>query len=242
MVTSVRYILMVLSPLVTLVEAPIPILSVVAMRTPNDLLRLISEWYPKSQNKLFLISTNSVYMKYDVDSNSMGGVISSLYNWNFTPEDEEMARIRLCGHQIKRISDRVTCFGVVSTLDLRNNKIECVDLRRSKIDVLLLSSNSINSESFSLNQMLFPHGLFILHLSNNPVHHLSNYVFPKTRRIKLNNCGLVLLQNVVFEAERVHLDYNPGLILQNVTFIGTKYLSFVGCNISRTRFLNFEFE
>ena len=220
-----------------------PTVSVFAMmsKIPEELLQLISEWYPESNQEF--IANNSIAMEQQfVLLNNRS--ISSVFHWNFatTQLQNRSQIIDLSDNQIKRVSDQVTCFGVVAALALRNNQIESVDLRRTCMinGVLHLNQNAISSESFRLNQVLLPQELIFLTLSDNPICHLSDYVFPKMTFIHLMNCHILLLQNVVFEAEAVYLDKNPGLILQNVTFVGTNYLSFMDCNISEEQFLTFQ--
>ena len=231
---------MVLYSLITLIRAPYPAMqiSVFAMKTlPDELLQLISEWYPKSNQEF--IANNSIRLQFHHYSkhyfvNLANKNISSLFHWNFSLQHRNISSIDLSGNNLQKVSERFTTFGNIDmNLDFGNNHIESVDLRRTQIrQGLYLHNNSISSESFRLNQVLPPHRLIVLGLSENPIHYVSNYSFPQTATIFLRNCGILLLENVVFDAGAVYLDDNPGIILKNVTFIGTKYLSLVGCNIT----------
>ena len=233
--------------LIASTDATTPRAAFLAMRTkaiPHDLLRLISEWSPKSNQEFIANHTKtSSYLhgnQHFVDLYDQN--ISSIYGWNFTQRDAATFDLvlDLSFNQIRKVSDQMTVFGDLSSFRLNNNRIRSIDLRNTNIGVLSLWNNNISSNSFASNQIYFPHTVSRLSLFNNPIGSLANFEFPVGDIIFLSDCSITSLHNVCFNAKRVYLDDNPLQSVQNVTFMNIECLSLQNCNVSWSKFLTFD--
>ena len=177
------------------------------------------------------------YENTHVDMKSCG--IASLWRWDFTFDGfmrTEFAskRLDVSCNNLKRVSDKETKFGELDFLDLSHNKIDFVDLSKTKLKTLDLSHNKLTN----IADIKFPRGSVHppeVHMCNNPIASIENYQFPKLF-LKLANCSIASLENVVFDTEetRVDISENPIRRMKNVTIkdFGTDYFYLVRCGIT----------
>ena len=222
--------------------------SIFAMRNsnkslPGELYSLTASFYPGSRRSFIAKHWRiphfdpdddlfSYYIISYVHLNNMN--ISSLYCWDFTKQ--KIAFLNLPKNRIQKISDQITFFGNICSLDLDYNLIHSIDLRRTNLESLHLQNNALTAQSFASNKVLLPKKLLRLFLYSNPIGSLSNFSFPHGDSLDIGHCGIVSLKNVVFNSKRVELGGNPLTILQNVTFNNIKWLWMMGCNMTLARF------
>ena len=212
---------------------PFSVLAIKNKSIPLDCIQLIDSFYPDSKKRFIANHSELVFFQWVVLNIVFlhNRSLSSLYGWDF--RGQKIHRLFLSINAIHTISERATNFGNVNILDLSVNRISSIDLRRTKIKMMLvLDHNDISAESFEANKILFPLTVSHLLLRHNPIGKLNGFEFPYGNELQLSYCNITSITNVVFNAENVYLDNNPIKIIQNVTFNGTKRLFLRDCNFT----------